>query len=61
MLSASGVVTMGEQTLPTFQCDVCKMNVEFMGERMELPVTFLVDENGQPFDPASPDGRLRLD
>jgi hypothetical protein len=37
------------------------MTVDFMGEAMELALTFTLDENGQPFDLASPDGRLKLD
>jgi hypothetical protein len=60
-LGASGVVTIGGKQLPTFQCDECLMKVNFDGEEMELALTFMLDENGQPFDPAAPDGRLRLD
>ncbi len=60
-LRASGVLTVGTARLPTFACDECIMTVEFAGERMELPLTFALDADGQPFDPADPEGRLRLD
>ena len=45
---------------PVFQCDECIAVVEMEGERMELALTFAVDENGQAFDPASPDGKLPI-
>ena len=60
-LQASGVMTVGDVSVPTFQCDECLMTVDFAGEPMELPLTFAVDADGQPFDPAAPDGRLKLD
>ena len=37
------------------------MTVEFCGEQSELPLTFAVDAEGNPFDPAAPDGKLKLD
>lgn len=45
---------------PVYTCDECVMVVDFMGEKMELPLTFSLNEKGEPFDPASPDGKLKL-
>lgn len=57
----SGQLQIGaDVTLPTFQCDECIKVVTFLGERMEVALTFALDRRGQPFDPAEPDGRLRL-
>lgn len=60
-LIAAGVMTVDGERLPTFSCDECLMSVDFGGEAMELPLTFVVGADGKPFDPASPDGRLNLD
>jgi hypothetical protein len=43
--------------MPVFQCDECVSRVKFMGDEIEAAVTFILDEKGQPFDPASEDGR----
>jgi hypothetical protein len=59
-LVQSGELTVGEQTVPTFQCDECLMVIDFAGETMEVALTFALDADGQPFDPAAPDGRLRF-
>lgn len=60
-LKSSGELTVGDAVFPTFDCDECIMTVDVAGEPMELPLTFAVNSSGQPFDPADPDGRLRLD
>jgi hypothetical protein len=46
--------------LPSFQCDECLVTVDMFGEPMELPLTFCLDERGQPFDPGAEDGVLRF-
>jgi hypothetical protein len=61
ILVRSGMVVVSGRELPTFQCDKCVMTVEFMGDKMEVALTFTLDENGKPFDPEAPDGKLRLD
>lgn len=47
-------------TLPVFQCDECLVTVDFLGEKVEIALTFALDPDGQPFDPASDDGTLRF-
>lgn len=59
-LVQSGELVIDETTHPTFQCDECLMPVDFMGEKTEVALTFALDPEDQPFDPASEDGRLRF-
>ena len=41
--------------------DECLMQVDIgEGETMDVALTFAVGVDGQPFDPAAPDGRLRF-
>jgi len=61
VLKQSGEVCVNRsEILPTFQCDDCHVWVDVLGERMRLPLTFALDGQGTPFDPASPDGRLPI-
>ena len=65
MLKQSGeaTVTYGdghEESVPVFQCDECVMIVDFAGEEAEVALTFALDEQGHPFDPADPDRELRF-
>lgn len=46
-------------TYPTYQCDECIKVADVFGKKMELHLTFMV-KDGQPFDPAEPDGVLRF-
>ena len=57
-LLPSGEFTLGAVTAPTYQCDECLRVVEFLGERMEVALTFCVDADGRAFDPADPDADL---
>ena len=57
---AAGVLTINSVRLTTFVCEGCIMTVELLGERTEMPFTFALDPNGEPFDPTDPDGCLRL-
>ena len=64
-LAPAGEVTVrippcGEQTFPTYQCDECLRTVQMFGEPVEIALTFCVDEQGRPFDPAEPDGKLTI-
>jgi len=34
--------------------------VDFAGQKVEIALTFCVDQEGRPFDPADPEGKLRL-
>lgn len=47
-------------SVSVYQCDECLMTVEFLGETTQVALTFAVKPDGQPFDPAAPDGRLRF-
>lgn len=61
-LEQSGeVMDAGGQVLAVFQCDECLRRVDFMGERMEVALTFAVDSSGRAFDPADPDADLSAD
>jgi endogenous inhibitor of DNA gyrase (YacG/DUF329 family) len=55
-LLQSGEVVVGDETLPTFQCDECVKVVDFLGQKMELALTFALDKDGKPFDPADENG-----
>ena len=57
-LRASGVLDFDGRELPTYQCDECLRVVEFLGERQEVALTFVLGEDGRPFDPADPDADL---
>ncbi len=46
--------------VPTFQCDECLMTVDFAGESMEVALTFALDKDGNPVDPADPENKLRF-
>jgi len=59
-LAPDGEAVLGDQVFPVYSCDECVMTVEMFGETMELPLTFALDADGKPFDPASPDGKLQL-
>lgn len=59
-LPQSGEVAVDGKAIPIYSCDECLMVAEIFGERMEMALTFAVGDDGQPFDPASPDGRLEL-
>jgi hypothetical protein len=47
-------------SVPVYQCDECIVEVDFMGEKMELDLTFAVGPDGKPFDPADPEGKLPI-
>jgi hypothetical protein len=59
-LEKSGEAEYEDTTFPVFQCDECIVATTLYGEPVELPLTFAVDAKGQPFDPATDDGRLIL-
>ncbi len=58
MLDQSGETTVDDQTFPVFQCDECLDTVDIGGAPFEVALTFSLDKEGKPFDPASPDGSL---
>lgn len=60
MLVQSGELRVLDRVAPTFQCDECLMTVDIGGEAMEVPLTFVLDKDGRPIDPADPDNRLRF-
>jgi hypothetical protein len=57
-LTRSGAVAVDGEEFPVFQCDECILETEMFGEPVETALTFAVDANGKPFDPASEDGEL---
>ena len=59
-LTRSGAVEIEGATFPVFQCDECVAEVEMFGEPVEAALTFAVDAQGQPFDPATDSGELPL-
>lgn len=59
-LTRSGEVEIEDAVFPVFQCDECDMQAELFGEPCETALTFAVDANGKPFDPAAEDGRLKF-
>lgn len=60
MLRPSGELAIGRDTTTVYQCDECFMTVDMMGSSEEVALTFALDPDGKPFDPASPDGTLRF-
>jgi hypothetical protein len=59
-LARSGEVVVEGATFPVFQCDECLATVQMFGEPFEVALTFAVDAEGKPFDPAAADGHLPL-
>jgi hypothetical protein len=59
-LLPAGELTVGDRTFPTYQCDECVVSREVLGLTMDVALTFCVNEHGQAFDPAGPDGSLLL-
>ena len=59
-LRPSGELSVDGVAVPTYQCDECLVEVDFLGERTEQALTFAVDAHGRVFDPADPDGELRF-
>jgi len=59
-LAPAGELTVGDRIFPSYQCDECLMQVEMFGTRQEVALTFCVDAQGRPFDPATPDGKLPI-
>jgi hypothetical protein len=57
-LEQSGTVEIDGAQLPAFQCDVCTRDVEVMGTRIKVAITFCLLDGGV-FDPSAPDGQLR--
>ena len=52
LLHRSGIVTVGGEDLPTFQCDTCTKHVLMFGEQVKVALTFLVNGKGEAIDPA---------
>ena len=56
LLLQSGEAVVEDFRLPVFQCDECRVEVDLAGDKAEAALTFTLDEDGRPFDPASPGG-----
>ena len=52
LLQPAGVITFQGAEFPTYQCDECLKTVKLYGESIEVALTFAVDAQGNPFDPA---------
>ena len=59
-LTRSGEVEVEGAAFPVFQCDECIVQTVMYGEPFEVALTFAVDAEGKPFDPATDDGELPL-
>ena len=59
-LAADGEMQIGDVCLPTYQCPECVTRTKFLGETLELPLTFMIGPDGRAFDPADPDGEIDL-
>lgn len=59
-LRPSGELTVDGARMPVYSCGECLVTVEFCGEPFEAALTFCLNEKGEPFDPAAPDGKLRF-
>jgi hypothetical protein len=53
----SGEVEVKRTAFPAFSCDKCVTSWEVDGESFVTAFTFVVDAEGQPFNPASDDGK----
>jgi hypothetical protein len=59
-LAADGEITFAGVVLPVYCCPECVTRTDFMGERMELPLMFIIGPDGRAYDPANPDGQIDL-
>ena len=57
-LESTGSVEVDGHDCPVYQCNECLATVDMLGADVEVALTFAVDPDGTPFDPASPDGRF---
>lgn len=60
LLTRSGEAEVEGAVFPVFQCDECIVETKMFGEPVEVALTFAVDEEGKPFDPATEDGELPI-
>ena len=59
-LERSGEIQFDGIAYPVFQCDECLVETEMFGEPIEVALTFAVNEDGRPFDPATDSGELSI-
>ena len=59
-LSADGEISFGSAATAVYSCPECVTRTDFLGEKMELPLTFIIGPDGKPCDPAAPDGAIDL-
>jgi hypothetical protein len=59
-LPADGEISVGEAVIPVYARPECVTRRAVFGETMELPLMFIIGLDGQPYDPADPDGRIDL-
>lgn len=50
-LHSAGVLHLDGQDCSVFQCDSCVIVKPFLGEPIEVALTFAVNDAAQPFDP----------
>jgi uncharacterized Zn finger protein len=50
-LHAAGVLVLNGAECSVFQCDSCSIVKPFLGNPLEVALTFAVNDAGQPFDP----------
>lgn len=54
-LPISGVVAVGDEELPVFQCDDCTSDVVAFGQSLRVAFTFVVRADGSWYEPAATD------
>lgn len=59
-LPADGEISFAGMVIPTYCCPECVTRTTFMGEKMELPLMFIIGPDGRPYDPGNPDGEIDL-
>ena len=55
VLAAAGELSLGEIAVAVYSCPECLTRATFAGERVELPLTFILGPGGRPVDLAHPD------
>ena len=56
LLFQSGEAIVEGVSLPVFMCDECRVEADGIGEKSDSPLTFTLDEDGELYDAAGPEG-----
>jgi hypothetical protein len=50
----------GGPAIPYYQCPECVTRANFLGDRVEFPLTFVIGPDGKAYDPGNPDGAIDM-